>query len=86
MMMTMMKLLAGLALALPLPAAAHEIWVERDAHGPARIYLGEPAEVVIPNFIACKIRNCWRPAARPRRWSAGPTISKRRSPARATFA
>jgi Nickel uptake substrate-specific transmembrane region. len=46
MMMTMMKLLAGLALALPLPAAAHEIWVERDAHGPARIYLGEPAEVV----------------------------------------
>src|SRR3546814_15813238 len=25
---------------------AHEVWVERDAAGPARIYLGEPADPV----------------------------------------
>lgn len=25
---------------------AHEVWIERDATGPARIYLGEPAEVL----------------------------------------
>jgi len=34
------------ALALAAPAAAHEVWVERDADGPARIYLGEPAQPV----------------------------------------
>ncbi|NYF31723.1 MULTISPECIES: DUF4198 domain-containing protein [Sphingopyxis] len=28
------------------PATAHEVWVERDASGPARIYLGEPADPV----------------------------------------
>lgn len=28
------------------PAAAHEVWVERDGAGAARIYLGEPAEPV----------------------------------------
>src|SRR3546814_3760441 len=28
------------------PATAHEVWVERDAAGPARIYLGEPADPV----------------------------------------
>src|SRR3546814_11777907 len=28
------------------PAMAHEVWVERDAAGPARIYLGEPADPV----------------------------------------
>ena len=28
------------------PATAHEVWVERDANGPARIYLGEPADPV----------------------------------------
>jgi hypothetical protein len=28
------------------PAMAHEVWVERDATGPARIYLGEPADPV----------------------------------------
>ncbi len=33
-----------LALTLPAVANAHEIWVERDGAGPARIYLGEPAE------------------------------------------
>ena len=30
---------------LPAMAQAHEVWVERDGAGPARIYLGEPAEV-----------------------------------------
>ena len=28
------------------PATAHEVWVERDATGPARIYLGEPVDPV----------------------------------------
>lgn len=28
------------------PATAHEVWIERDGHAPARIYLGEPAEAV----------------------------------------
>lgn len=37
-----------LALAMPAIADAHEIWVERDANGPARIYLGEPAEALPP--------------------------------------
>lgn len=37
-----------LALALPAVADAHEVWVERDGAGPARIYLGEPAEAVPP--------------------------------------
>ncbi|MCI4591933.1 DUF4198 domain-containing protein [Sphingobium sp. BYY-5] len=38
---------ALLALAcLPSLAQAHEIWVERDGAGPARIYLGEPGEVL----------------------------------------
>lgn len=38
--------IAGLAVVVATPAGAHEIWVERDATGPARIYLGEPAEAV----------------------------------------
>lgn len=43
----MMRYLAVAACAsLGLPAAAHEVWIERDASGPARIYLGEPADVV----------------------------------------
>ncbi len=37
-------ILAALALSLPVAAQAHEIWVERDGAGPARIYLGEPGE------------------------------------------
>jgi hypothetical protein len=37
-------LFAALLLALPGLAQAHEIWIERDGDGPARIYLGEPAE------------------------------------------
>lgn len=44
--MTMWKIMALAALIAPLPAAAHEVWVERDASGPARIYLGEPNEPV----------------------------------------
>lgn len=32
------------ALVAPAAANAHEVWVERDGNGPARIYLGEPAE------------------------------------------
>ena len=39
--------LALLALmTLPVSAQAHEIWVEREGNGPARIYLGEPAEAL----------------------------------------
>lgn len=37
-------LFAALALCLPATAHAHEIWIERDGTGPARIYLGEPGE------------------------------------------
>ncbi|EQB17014.1 nickel uptake transporter family protein [Sphingobium lactosutens] len=39
--------LALLALiTLPMAVQAHEIWVERDGNGPARIYLGEPGEAL----------------------------------------
>jgi uncharacterized GH25 family protein len=45
--------------ALAAPAAAHEVWVERDATGVARIYLGEPAEAVPkggdPEFAKLKV-------------------------------
>ena len=34
------------ALTISSSAAAHEVWVERDGSGPARVYLGEPAEPV----------------------------------------
>jgi len=34
------------ALLAPMTANAHEVWVERDGSGPARIYLGEPAEAM----------------------------------------
>ncbi|MDJ0277098.1 DUF4198 domain-containing protein [Sphingomonas sp. 2R-10] len=37
-----------IALAMPAIADAHEVWVERDGNGPARIYLGEPAEPLPP--------------------------------------
>ena len=40
----MKKTLTALLLALSGTAEAHEIWIERDGDGPARIYLGEPAE------------------------------------------
>ncbi len=42
----MKKLIALVAAMAAVPASAHEVWVERDAAGPARIYLGEPADVV----------------------------------------
>ncbi|MGV3770843.1 MAG: DUF4198 domain-containing protein [Sphingobium phenoxybenzoativorans] len=39
--------MAAAALLLAAPAAqAHEVWVERDGTGPARIYLGEPGEAL----------------------------------------
>ncbi|MDP1028152.1 DUF4198 domain-containing protein [Sphingomonas sp. KR1UV-12] len=40
--------LTALLLVLPVAAQAHEVWIERDGNGPARIYLGEPAEVPPP--------------------------------------
>jgi hypothetical protein len=40
-----LRYLTPLLLAFAAPAAqAHEVWIERDGTGPARIYLGEPAE------------------------------------------
>ncbi len=45
-----MKIVLFPMLLLLVPAAtqAHEIWIERDGTGPARIYLGEPAEAPPP--------------------------------------
>lgn len=40
-------LLAAMIL-LSTAAQAHEVWIERDGTGPARIYLGEPAETPPP--------------------------------------
>jgi hypothetical protein len=37
------------ALLLGSATHAHEVWLERDGAGPARVYLGEPAEPVPPN-------------------------------------
>lgn len=42
-------LLAAAAMLIAAPVAAHEIWVEHDGKGPARIYLGEPHEAVPAN-------------------------------------
>lgn len=39
-------LFAALLLCLSGAAEAHEVWIERDGDGPARIYLGEPAEAM----------------------------------------
>jgi hypothetical protein len=46
----MIRLSLALAalLSLSTMADAHEIWVERDGNGPARIYLGEPADPLPP--------------------------------------
>lgn len=45
----MKKLLLAAALAaLSSGAAAHEVWIERDGAGPARIYLGEPEAPLPP--------------------------------------
>lgn len=40
----MKKLIAAALLLGATAAQAHEVWIERDGSGPARIYLGEPAE------------------------------------------
>lgn len=42
----MRRLAIMIALAVPVTANAHEVWVERDGDGPARIYLGEPADAM----------------------------------------
>ncbi|MBB6229082.1 hypothetical protein FHS79_003281 [Polymorphobacter multimanifer] len=39
-------LFAVLLLGLASATQAHEVWIERDCAGPARIYLGEPAEAL----------------------------------------
>ena len=39
-------ILAALMLGVCGTAQAHEVWIERDATGPARIYLGEPGDVL----------------------------------------
>lgn len=44
----MRSLLLAALLTMPAAAGAHEIWIERDGNGPARIYLGEPAEPMPP--------------------------------------
>lgn len=41
-------ILLGLLMSLATSAQAHEVWIERDAGGPARIYLGEPASPAPP--------------------------------------
>lgn len=42
-----LRYLAPALLMIAAPAAqAHEVWIERDGTGPARIYLGEPAEAM----------------------------------------
>lgn len=38
-------LIATLLCSAPIVAQAHEVWIERDGSDPARIYLGEPADV-----------------------------------------
>lgn len=35
-------ILLGLLMSLASSAQAHEVWIERDPGGPARIYLGKP--------------------------------------------
>lgn len=41
------RYLAPLFLVFAAPSVgAHEVWIERDASGPARIYLGEPADAL----------------------------------------
>ncbi len=53
-------------LALPATAQAHEVWIERDGDGPARIYLGEPAEAPPaggdPEFVKLKAPHLLTPA------------------------
>lgn len=64
-----LSLLAAVLAVVPSVAGAHEIWVERDASGPARIYLGEPGEVAPaggdPEFAKLKQPRLLRPATGP---------------------
>ena len=52
-------LFLALVLVLPATAQAHEIWIERDATGPARFYLGEPGDKMPaggdPEFAKLKV-------------------------------
>lgn len=41
-------LMAAMMLGLASAAHGHEVWIERDGTGPARIYLGEPAQPLPP--------------------------------------
>lgn len=41
-------ILSGLLLSIATSVQAHEVWIERDPGGPARIYLGEPASPAPP--------------------------------------
>lgn len=47
-MMKMKTLFAAALLSISGTAQAHEIWIERDGEGPARIYLGEPEGALPP--------------------------------------
>ncbi|TCP37535.1 DUF4198 domain-containing protein [Sphingomonas sp. BK235] len=42
--MKIKMMLAAMLFVAPALASAHEVWIERDGDGPARIYLGEPGE------------------------------------------
>ena len=47
-MLKLSAALLALVTSLSSMAQAHEVWVERDGAGPARIYLGEPADALPP--------------------------------------
>lgn len=71
----MKTLLAALSLALPAAASAHEVWIERDGNGPARIYLGEPAQPLPaggdPEFAKLKAPKLLPTSTAPQRRAAG---------------
>lgn len=71
----MKKLLLAALLSLPVMAQAHEVWIERDGSGPARIYLGEPAEAMPvggdPEFAKLKAPKLLSPSQPPPRRMAG---------------
>lgn len=68
-------LAAALLLGLSTVAEAHEVWIERDGTGPARIYLGEPAEPLPaggdPEFEKLKAPRLLAPATQPMVRKAG---------------
>lgn len=71
----MKKLLAAMLLILPAAAGAHEVWIERDGNGPARIYLGEPARPLPPGgdpeFDKLQAPKLLPASSAPRRRAAG---------------